>query len=134
MVGVTASRIFLHQELSSGRKLIYINNVVNIKASWNQNCHSNIFIENTYTSPDFDMELIGKPDFNDHVKNYDHALNIETDKCRKYNNIVMLPVHNSLHFDNKSADFVFFPLINIKFIINKYSFRPYVSINSRISS
>lgn len=44
-----------------------------------------------FTCPDCGMDFMDEPDFMDHIKNYDHALNIDTDKCRKYNDIVMLP-------------------------------------------
>lgn len=44
-----------------------------------------------FTCPDCGMEFMDEPDFKDHIKNYDHALNIDTDNCRKYNDVVMLP-------------------------------------------
>lgn len=47
--------------------------------------------EESFTYGDCDMESMGEPDFKDHVETYDHAFNIETDKRRKYNDIVMLP-------------------------------------------
>lgn len=37
------------------------------------------------------MEFMDEPDFKEHIKNHDHALNIDIEKCRKYNDIVMLP-------------------------------------------
>lgn len=44
-----------------------------------------------FNCPDCGMEFMDEPDFKEHIKNYDHALNIDIKKCRKYNDIVMLP-------------------------------------------
>lgn len=44
-----------------------------------------------FNCPDCGMEFIDEPDFKENIKNYDHARNIDIEKCRKYNDIVMLP-------------------------------------------
>lgn len=67
-----------------------------------------------FTCPDCGMEFMDEPDFKDHIKNYDHALNMDTDKCRKYNDVVMLPGAPSLNYFIKPGNLVFPPLFNKK--------------------
>ncbi|XP_062603684.1 uncharacterized protein LOC134265484 [Saccostrea cucullata] len=48
-------------------------------------------IENTFVCPHCTMEFMDEADFDEHRSNYKHANNDSKQKCRKYNNIVMIP-------------------------------------------
>lgn len=50
-----------------------------------------ILAENTFVCPDCTMEFLDEADFEEHRINYDHASKEATNKCIKYNNIVMIP-------------------------------------------
>lgn len=39
---------------------------------------------------DCGMEFMDELDFKEYIKNYDYVLNVDIEKCRKYNDIVML--------------------------------------------
>lgn len=56
-----------------------------------KNMYIYILAENTFVCPDCTMEQLDEADFEEHRINYDLASKEATNKCRKYNNIVMIP-------------------------------------------